>query len=208
MTATTPDVTTVVPGVPDVRPDVPDVRPDVPDVRPGVPDVRPDVEAHRGPGRPRSAQLDRAICRAAIDLLAEESYDALSIEAVAARAGCGKAAIYRRWPSKSALVVDAIATCKEQTFQLPDTGSARDDLLVYVRSMVRYLRTSDVGRVMPALVAELARNPELAACFREEFVKPRRAMIHETLTRGIARGELRADIDLDLVADAMVAVFH
>ncbi len=175
---------------------------------PDVTAIEPDVEAHRGPGRPRSVELDRAIRRATIDLLAEESYDALSIEAVAARAGCGKAAIYRRWPSKSALVVDAIAMCKEQGIQLPDTGSARDDLLVYVRSMVRFLRTSDVGRVMPALMAELARNPELAACFRQEFVRPRRALIHQTLGRGVARGELRPDVDLDIVADALVAVLH
>jgi AcrR family transcriptional regulator len=168
----------------------------------------PDVDLQRAPGRPRSAELDLAIRRAVIDLLAEESYDALSIEAVAVRVGCGKAAIYRRWPSKSALVVDAVATCKEQGFVLPDTGSARDDLLSYVRSMVRYLRTSDVGRVMPALVVELSRNAELAQSFREGFIKPRRAMIRDTLGRGVARGELRADVDLDIVADAMVGVVH
>jgi AcrR family transcriptional regulator len=152
--------------------------------------------------------VDRAIRRAAIELLAEESYDALSIEAVAARAGCGKAAIYRRWPSKSALVVDAIAACKEQGFLLADTGSARADLLVYVQGMVRYLRTSDIGRVMPALMAELARNPELAASFRQGVIEPRRALVLETLARGVARGELRPDVDLDVVADALVAVLH
>ncbi len=167
-----------------------------------------DVGAHRGPGRPRSIELDLAIRRAVIDLLAEESYDALSIEAVAARAACGKAAIYRRWPSKSALVVDAIATCKDQGFPLPDTGSARSDLVAYVQGMVRYFQTSDVGRVMPALVAELARNPELAASFRKGVIEPRRARIIETLARGVERGELRADVDLDVVADSMAAVLH
>lgn len=167
-----------------------------------------DVDPHRGPGRPRSPEVDRAIRRAAIDLLAEESYDALSIEAVAARAGCGKAAIYRRWPSKSALVVDAIAACKEQGFLLPDTGSARDDLLAYVQGLVRYLHTSDIGRVMPALVAELARNPELAASFRQMVIEPRRGLVLDTLARGVARGELRADVDLAVVADAMIAVLH
>jgi AcrR family transcriptional regulator len=166
----------------------------------------PEVELARGPGRPRSAEVDLAIRRATIDLLAEESYDALSIEAVAARAGCGKAAIYRRWPSKSALVVDAVGTCKEQAFQLPDTGCAHDDLLVYVQAMVDFLRTSDVGRVMPALVAELARNPDLATSFREGFVQPRRALVRSALARGVERGELRAGIDLDIVADAMVGV--
>jgi len=162
----------------------------------------------RSPGRPRSAEVDRAIRRAAIDLLAEESYDGLSIEAVAARAGCGKAAIYRRWRSKSALVVDAIATCRDEGVLLPDTGSARDDVLQYVEGMVRYLRTSDVGRVMPALVAELARNPDLATCFREGFIQPRRALVLDTLTRGVARGEIRPDVDLDIVADALIGVVH
>lgn len=167
-----------------------------------------DVDLHRSPGRPRSPELDRAIRRAAIDLLAEESYDGLSIEAVASRAGCGKATIYRRWPSKSALVVDAIDTCRDQGFVLPDTGSAREDVLAYIRGMVRYLRTSDVGRVMPALLAELARNPELAATFRDGFIQPRRALVFDMLARGVARGELRPDFDLDVVADAMVAVIH
>ncbi len=167
-----------------------------------------EAELQRGPGRPRSAEVDLAIRRATIDLLGEESYDALSMEAVASRAGCGKAAIYRRWPSKSALVVDAIAMCKEQGFQFSDTGSAREDLLLYVQAMVRYLRTSDVGRVMPALVAELARNDELAESFRAGFIQPRRALVSDALARGVERGELRADIDLDIVADAMVGVIH
>jgi len=168
----------------------------------------PDVELHRSPGRPRNPEVDLAIRRAALDLLAEESYDGLSIEAVAARAGYGKAAIYRRWPSKSALVVDAVAACKDEGMQLPDTGSTREDLLVYVRNMVRYLRTSDPGRIMPAMLAELARNPEFAASFRQGLVQPRRALVLEMLRRGVARGDLRPDVDLDIVADAMASVFH
>jgi AcrR family transcriptional regulator len=168
----------------------------------------PDVELPRAPGRPRSAEVDLAIRRATIDLLAEESYDALSMEAVASRAGCGKAAIYRRWPSKSALVVDAIAACKVQGFQFAETGSTRDDLVRYVQAVVRTQRTSDVGRVMPALVAELARNAELAESFRAGLIRPRRAIVREMLERGVARGELRADVDLDLVADTLASVIQ
>jgi AcrR family transcriptional regulator len=163
---------------------------------------------HRAPGRPRNPEVDRAIRRAALDLLAEESFDGLSIEAVATRAGCGKAAIYRRWPSKSALVVDAVAACKDEGFQLPDTGSTREDLLLYVRGMVRYQRTSEVGRIMPAVFAELARNAEFAASFRKGLVQPRRALVLEMLRRGVARGELRADADLEIAADAMASIFH
>jgi len=166
------------------------------------------AEAHRGPGRPRSPEVDHAIRRAAIDLLAEESFDALTIEGVAARAGCGKATIYRRWPSKSALVVDAIARCRDAGYQPPDTGSAREDLLLYVQGFMHHLRTSDAGRVMPALVAELARNAELAAAFRDGFIVPRRARVHDAVRRGIERGELRPDLDAELVADSVVAILQ
>ncbi len=165
-----------------------------------------EAECHRGPGRPRSPEVDQAIRRATLDLLAEESFDALTIEGVAARAGCGKATIYRRWPSKSALVVDAVASCREAGFQPPDTGSASDDLLAYVRGFVQHLRTSDAARVMPALVAELARNADLATAFREGFVAPRRARVLEAVRRGVERGEVRAGVDPEVVADAVVAL--
>ena len=164
------------------------------------------VEANRLPGRPRSAEADRAILRAAVDLLADEGYGGVTMEGVAARAGVGKATVYRRWPCKSALVVDAITACRESGGQPPDTGSAREDLLVFVRAFMHHLRTSDAGRVMPALVAELSRSPELAEAFREGFVQPRRAKVLEAVRRGVERGEVRAGVDPELVADGVVAL--
>jgi AcrR family transcriptional regulator len=165
-----------------------------------------DAEIHRPPGRPRSVEADRAILRAAVDLLADEGYGGVTMEGVATRAGVGKATVYRRWPCKSALVVDAVTTCQERSGPPPDTGSTRDDLLVFVRGFMHHLRTSDAGRVMPALVAELSRSPELAQAFREGFVQPRRAKVLEAVCRGVARGEVRPDVDPDLVADGVVAV--
>jgi AcrR family transcriptional regulator len=164
------------------------------------------VDVHRPPGRPRSAEADRAILRAAVDLLADEGYGGVTMEGVAARAGVGKATVYRRWPCKSALVVDAVTTCREHGVHPPDTGSARQDLLVFVRSFLNHLRTSDAGRVMPALVAELSRSPELAQAFREGFVQPRRAKVLEAVGRGVQRGEVRPDVDPELVADGVVAL--
>jgi AcrR family transcriptional regulator len=164
------------------------------------------VEAHRPPGRPRSAEADRAILRAAVDLLADEGFGGVTMEGVAARAGVGKATVYRRWPCKSALVVDAVTACRESATQPPDTGSARQDLLAFVRGFMHHLRTSDAARVMPALVAELAHSPELAQAFREGFVQPRRAKVLEAVRRGVERGEVRAGIDAELVADGVVAV--
>ncbi|MGI8983608.1 MAG: TetR/AcrR family transcriptional regulator [Acidimicrobiales bacterium] len=164
------------------------------------------VEVPRPPGRPRSAEADRAILRAAVDLLADEGYGGVTMEGVAARAGVGKATVYRRWPSKSALVVDAVTACREQRCELPETGSARDDLLAFVGGFMDHLRTSDAGRVMPALVAELSRSPELADAFREGFVQPRRAKVLEAVRRGVERGEVRAGVDPEVVADAVVAL--
>jgi AcrR family transcriptional regulator len=165
-----------------------------------------EVEAHRPPGRPRSAEADRAILRAAVDLLADEGYGGVTMEGVAARAGVGKATVYRRWPCKSALVVDAVDACRESASQPPDTGSVREDLLAFVRGFMHPIRTSDAGRVMPALVAELARSPELASAFREGFVQPRRAKVLEAVRRGVDRGEVRAGVDAELVADGVVAL--
>lgn len=164
------------------------------------------LRASRPPGRPRSLEADRAILRAAVDLLADEGYGGVTMEGVAARAGVGKATVYRRWATKSALVVDAVSACRESAFCPPDTGSAKDDLLVFIRGFLDHLRTSDAGRVMPALVAELARSSELAVAFREGFVQPRRARVLEAVRRGIERGEVRPDADPELVADAVVAL--
>jgi AcrR family transcriptional regulator len=171
-----------------------------------VPASRRAVEAHRPPGRPRSVAADRAILRAAVDLLAHEGYGGVTMEGVATRAGVGKSTVYRRWPCKSALVVDAVTTCQEASWQPPDTGSAREDLLAFVRGFMDHLRTSDAGRVMPALVAELSRSPELARAFREGFVQPRRAKVIEAVRRGVERGEVRAGADPELVADGVVAL--
>ncbi|HJV09624.1 MAG TPA: TetR/AcrR family transcriptional regulator [Acidimicrobiales bacterium] len=165
-----------------------------------------ELEAHRPPGRPRSPEADRAILRATVDLLADEGYGGVTMEGVATRAGVGKATVYRRWSCKSALVVDAVTACRESGVQPPDTGSTRDDLLVFVRGFMHHLRTSDAGRVMPALVAELSRNPELAAEFREGFVQPRRAKVLAAVRRGVERGEVRAGVDAELVADGVVAL--
>ncbi len=165
-----------------------------------------ELDVPRPAGRPRSIEADRAILRAAVDLLADEGYGGVTMEGVAARAGVGKATVYRRWASKSALVVDAICACREHGAQVPDTGSARQDLLLYVRAFMDHLRTSDAARVMPALVAELARSPELATAFRDGLVQPRRARVLEVVRRGVDRGEVRAGADPEVIADAVVAL--
>jgi AcrR family transcriptional regulator len=155
-------------------------------------------EARRAPGRPRSARADEAIIEAVLDLMADgTTVEALSMEAVAARAGVGKATIYRRWPNKESLIVDAIGALKGPLPEL--TGeSIREDLLTLLRSTIK-VRASRAGRIMPCLIPELQRNPELQRQY-QRIAEPRREHMREVLRRGVAEGELRADLDIEVAA--------
>jgi AcrR family transcriptional regulator len=155
-------------------------------------DVFPD---RRAPGRPRSARADEAIIEAVLDLLAEGSnIETLSIEAVAARAGVGKATIYRRWPNKEALIVHALAALKGPIPEIAGE-SVREDLLTLLRPLA-VANSTRAGRIMPCLIPEVQRNPEMAALYRQ-LTEPRRERMRDVLRRGIAIGELRADLDLN-----------
>src|SRR5207244_13402292 len=127
--------------------------------------------AKRGPGRPRSAEADQAILGATISLLAEGGYDALTMEKVAARAGVGKATVYRRWGSKVELAVDALKASLADV-EVHATGSLRDDLTSYVRSLTTWLRERTGGQVLAGLSAEIQHNPELAEAMRRNLVAP------------------------------------
>jgi AcrR family transcriptional regulator len=168
----------------------------------------------RAPGRPRSARADEAIIEAVLDLLAEGSnIEALSMEAVAARAGVGKATIYRRWPNKEALVVHALAALKGPMPEILGE-SIREDLLALLRP-IGAARSTRAGRIMPCLIPEVQRNPEMAESYRQ-LTEPRRELVRDVLRRGIADGELRADIDIDatvamltgpMVAQSMLSTY-
>ncbi len=140
--------------------------------------------------------MDEAINDAVLDLLAEGStIESLSIEAIAARAGVGKATIYRRWSGKQALLVDALRTLKGQP-PTPKGVSVREDLVLLMRGVGRH---SDprASKIMPCLVPEVHRSPEQYAVY-QELVQPRRELTREVLRRGVETGELRADLDIEL----------
>ena len=161
------------------------------------PDSAQADQDRKAPGRPRSARADEAIIEAVLDLLAEGTpFDALSIEAVAARAGVGKATIYRRWSNKDALIFDAVRTVKGEPAVLPGT-SVRDDLIALLRPVGKAEHTR-AGQIMPCLMAELQRSPELNNIF-QRITEPRRQLSREVLQRGIDEGVLRPDIDIEIV---------
>src|SRR6266498_105776 len=167
----------------------------------------PADQDRKAPGRPRSARADEAIIDAVLDLLAEGlSADTMSIEAVAARAGVGKATIYRRWPNKDALIVDAVASMKGP---VPPIGgkSVRDDLVTLLSRVGKHSETGHnetehnepnrAGKIMSCLLPELQRSPSLQRCY-QAVIEPRRARMREVLERGVRTGELRADLDVEL----------
>lgn len=158
----------------------------------------------RGPGRPRDARADQAIIDATLELLADVGVADLSIEAVAARAGVGKATVYRRWPSKNALIVDALEQLTDVKPPVLSGTSLRDDLITILESIRRRHTTTRVGQIFPRVIGEVRNQSELMALYQRRVVEPRRARLRELLAEAVERGELSSDIDLDVATDLIV----
>jgi AcrR family transcriptional regulator len=156
----------------------------------------------RSPGRPRSEQARLAILRSTLKLLGKNGFSDLTIEAVAAHASVGKATVYRWWPNKAALIADAFASSTSRKLHFPDTGSVRTDMSQQMSQLVKVF-LSRRGRIVSAILGGGQSDRDLIAAFRERFLKPRRHEAYATLRRGIARGELRKDADLDLILDSL-----
>jgi AcrR family transcriptional regulator len=150
----------------------------------------------RRPGRPRSEQADRAILSAALDLFAECGPDALGIEQVAARAGVGKATIYRRWPGKEDMLVDALATLGRGLPE-PQGKSVRADLVALLSAICREAADPRRARLFALLQGEGRRYPRLMAKYLATVVQPQRELVRSVLRRGVATGELRENTDIE-----------
>jgi len=137
-----------------------------------------------------------------LELMAEQGVRDLRMDDVASRAGVGKATIYRRYRSKEELVSATVAQLVSE-ITLPDTGSTRDDLLALMRKAVTVYSGSLEAGVMPGLVDAMSRDPELARTVREGFLAGRRAGLTSVLERGVARGDLSADMDFELALDVL-----
>src|SRR5262249_27105272 len=142
--------------------------------------------------------------RAALTLFIERGVEGMSIEAVAAKAGVGKAAIYRRWRSKEELVIDAVIEVFADA-SIPDTGNVRDDLVGSTRDLEALMSSSPTGAVFPRMAAEVARRTPLGRLYGDRVIAPRRTIFEDTLRRGITRGALPQAIDVDLAVDHLVS---
>ena len=152
-------------------------------------------------GRPRSEEAHRAILDATLVLLQEMGFSALTVEGVATRAGVGKATIYRRWPSKLPLVVEAFGQLP--AFEDVDTGTLAGDLKEMLTRYLRDFLSTPLATVYPSLAAERAHNPELGQVL-DPVLRSRRRPLVAALQRAVARGEVDEHVDLDLAADLIV----
>ena len=160
-------------------------------------------------GRRRSERSHRAIVTATRELLVERGYPDVTIEGIAARAGVGKQTIYRWWPSRAALVLEAYLSSAE-VVTTPKAGrTVRADVRSLLGWLIAVLREPTGGRVVAGLVADIQHDADLAEGFHRDVVPARREAMLAALERGRARGEIREDADLELAVDALHgAVFY
>jgi AcrR family transcriptional regulator len=151
--------------------------------------------------RPRDPRADEAITAAVLDLLAEVGFGRFTMDDVAARAGVGKATIYRRWPSKERLVLHALHSGRSPVADV-DTGTLHGDLVALYQGIIGEQGRETTMRLMPALAVEAANDPDVRARLRA-FVDDRRRPTREAFARAIGRGEVPADVDVDLCIDLM-----
>jgi AcrR family transcriptional regulator len=160
-------------------------------------------------GRPRSETARKAILRAASDLLLERGLSAISMDAVAERAGTGKATIYRWWPSKELLALDALFSEWESTRPATrDTGGLSGDLLALMLPWARQLAAKPYGRLIAAFVTKAQGDAAFAQEYLARFIEPRRAPARVIFARAIGRGEIPADTDIEAAADLLYGPFY
>ncbi|MEU6832005.1 TetR/AcrR family transcriptional regulator [Nocardia beijingensis] len=157
-------------------------------------------------GRQRSSSARQAVLCATAELLDEQGYGKITIEGVAARSGVAKSTIYRWWKSKPALVMEAQAEAVAQRMPEPDTGSVEADLIAFAAALYRVVEFPLRVEALRGMMAEAQLDPDFAGHFRE-WVQSRRKVMSDILSRGVARGELAADLDLDHATDLIFGPF-
>lgn len=153
-------------------------------------------------GRRRSSESEEAILTATLQLLKIKPLRDITIEAIAQKAGVGKMTIYKWWPSKAYVALDAFRKTMNKAILLPDTGNAERDLAKLLDSVMSFYASS-TGRIFGQFLAESQSDPEFAALFRERFLWPRRKAAGELLDRAMKRGEIDAKLDREIVLDLM-----
>lgn len=164
-------------------------------------------EPGRGPGRPRDRAAGDAILDATLKLLAEEGYEGLTTDRIAAVAGVGKATIYRRWSSKEEVVAAAAMRLSAEV-PTPDTGDLEADLRAIAEGLAAVFAQPATARLVAALLARMPHDPALAENLRQGFLAARRRAAHVVLERARERGEIASGVDLEIAVDLLAAPFY
>jgi len=162
-----------------------------------------EAQPRNRPGRPRSEESRAAVLRATSELLDEVGLRAMTTEEIANRSGASKATIYKWWPNKYAVAIDAFLSEMMAESWDPDTGSARDDFSAVMRGLMHFY-TGPRGRVFAQIVGEAQSDPMVKEELRTNLVGSRRELFKTILNRGIARGELRDDVDPEVAIDLII----
>ena len=156
-------------------------------------------------GRPRSIKSQRAMLQATLELLGELGYEAMSIEAIASRAGVGKSTIYRRYKGKEELVADAIESIRQEVI-IPDTGSLESDIDRLIKSAAQITLNATGKQAVAMIIASAASSQSFAQIYWEKYLQPRREAFAIVIERAKKRDEIKADLDADLLFDAMSGI--
>ncbi|MEW2499110.1 TetR/AcrR family transcriptional regulator [Amycolatopsis sp. CA-161197] len=168
----------------------------------------PDTRRHHGNRYGRSEDARRAVLEAADDLLVEHGFAGLTIERIAAAAGVAKQTIYRWWPSKVDILLDALGDDLAEELVPPDHGDLRRDLREHLAAVATFLTTADAGAVFRALIGQAQHDPELAARLRAEQIHGQHERDRLPFERAVARGELPADTELDSLVEQAIGPVH
>lgn len=164
--------------------------------------------AHHGNRHRRSEEARQAVLEAVDGLLVERGFAGLTIEGIAARAGVAKQTIYRWWPSKTEILMDAFTDDAAQHLGPPDSGDLVEDLRLHLRNLAEFLTTSDAGAVFRALVGQVQHDPEVAARLRADHLGKLRERDRLPLRRALERGELPPGVDVDFLVDQLVGPIY
>lgn len=158
--------------------------------------------ATRTPGRPRSEEARRAILESTLQLLQKTGFTDLSIEAIATKAGVGKATVYRWWPNKAELVMEAFVSAVEAELRIPTSGSAEKVIREQMKRWTRIF-ASPLGRVIAAVIGAGQSDPEMLQAFRRQYVEPRRKEARKLLSEAMRTGEIRSNLNPDTILDIL-----
>jgi AcrR family transcriptional regulator len=162
-----------------------------------------DQPIRRGRGRRPAAEVREQVLAAAGELLLTEGMAGFTIEKVAAKAGASRMTIYKWWPSRGALALDGYASRVRTVLEFPDTGDIEADLTTQVLAFTRLITETGAGKVIAELIGAAQTDPELASAFREHYSAPRRVLAVTAMNKAIERGQLRDDVDPEVVVDQL-----